>query len=152
VSPEVAAVWGIEPREGTARLAAGAVYLAAVVAFLLLQEVGLRLRREEHRAWWAGTGRDLLNVAGLVAIAAALRVLGVSWPAAVLVGGTLTLLLFGAYTLFATQTRVPHARALAVAVGLLLAVPVLAWPEQVVGIFGAAVGTLFPGVPSRGRP
>lgn len=145
-------VWAIEPREGTARLAAGAVYLAAVVAFLLLQEVGLRLRREEHRAWWAGSGRDLLNAVGLVAIGSALRLLGLSWPAAFLVGGTLTLLLFGAYTLFATQTRVPHARAWAVAAGLLLAVPVLAWTEDVVGIFGAAAGALFPGAPGSSRP
>ncbi|HSN92113.1 MAG TPA: hypothetical protein VLS93_12860 [Anaeromyxobacteraceae bacterium] len=144
--------WGIEPREGTSRLLAGAVYLAAVVAFMLLQEVGLRLRRDEHRAWWAGSGRDLLNAAGLVAIAVALRLLGLSWPAALLVGGTLTLLLFGAYTLFATQTRLPHAHAWAVAAGLLLALPVLAWTEDVVGILGAAAGALFPGLPAPPRP
>ena len=37
-------------------VAAGTSYAAAAVAFLLAQELGLRLRREEHRAWWAGTG------------------------------------------------------------------------------------------------
>ena len=142
----MAALWGIEPREGGARLAAGAVYLAAVVAFLLLQELGLRLRREEHRAWWAGTGRDLLNAAGMAALSGALRVLGVSWPAPILAGGTLTLLLFGTYTLFATQSRVPHPRAWALATGLLLAAPVLAWTEEVVGLFGSAAAALFPGM------
>lgn len=142
----VAPLWGIEPREGGARLAAGALYLGAVVAFFLLQELGLRLRHEERRAWWAGSGRDLLNAAGLAGLAGALRVLGVSWPAALLVGGTLTLLLFGTYTLFATQSRVPHPRAWALATGLLLAVPVLAFTEQVVGLFGAAASALFPAV------
>jgi hypothetical protein len=146
VARVVASLWGIEPREGGARLAAGAIYVAAVVAFLLLQEVGLRLRREEHRAWWAGTGRDLLNLAGLAALSGALRILGVSWPAAVLVGGTLTLLLFGTYTLFAIQSRVPHPRAWALAGGLLLALPVLAWTEAVVEFFGSAAAALFPGV------
>lgn len=145
----VASVWGIEPREGGARLAAGALYLGAVVAFFLLQELGLRLRREEHRAWWAGTGRDLLNVAGLAGLAGALRVLGVSWPAALLVGGTLTLLLFGAYTLFATAGRVKHPRAWALTTALLLSVPVLAFTEEVVGLLGAAVAALFPGIGPR---
>jgi hypothetical protein len=136
-------VWGIEPRSGAARLLAAAVYLAAVLAFLLLQEVGLRLRRDEHRAWWAGTGRDLLNVAGLAAIAGALRLLGVSWPAALLVGGTLTLLLFGASVLFAT-VAMPHPRAWAVATGLVLALPVLAFTPDVVELFASAARALFP--------
>jgi hypothetical protein len=141
-------MWSVEPRGEGARLLAGAAYIAAVVAFLLLQEVGLRLRREEHRAWWAGTGRDLLNVAGLVTIASALRLVGVSWPAALLVGGTLTLLLFGATVFFATQTRATHLRGWSLAAGLALAVPVLLWTPQVVAAFAAAAGALFAPAPS----
>jgi uncharacterized membrane protein len=137
-------VWGIETRTGAARVLADVAYLAAVIAFVLLQEVGLRLRREEHRAWWAGTGRDLLNAAGLVAIAGALRLVGLAWPAALLVGGTLTLLLFGASVLFATQTGTAHPRAWALAAGLVVAVPVLLWTAEVVDAFAAAAGALFP--------
>ena len=43
----------LEPRSA-AVAAAVALYLAAVALLILLQEVGLRLRREERRAWWAG--------------------------------------------------------------------------------------------------
>jgi uncharacterized membrane protein len=136
-------VWSLEPGAGGARILGGAAYLAAVVAFLLLQEVGLRLRREEHRAWWAGTGRDLLNVAGLVAVGGTLRLVGLSWPAALVVGGTLTLLLFGASVFFATQTDLAHPRAWAVAAGLALAIPVLLWTREVVGAFAAAATALF---------
>jgi hypothetical protein len=128
---------------GAAHAAAGAVYLAAVLAFLLLQGVGLRLRREEHRAWWAGSGRDLLNAAGLLAIAGSLRLLGFSGPAALLVGGTLTLVLFGASVFVATQLRPTHARAWAVGAGLLLALPVLVAPDAVVSAFAALAHALF---------
>ena len=124
-------------------LAAGVLYLAAVVAFLLLQEVGLRLRREEHRAWWAGSGRDLLNLAGLVAIGGTLRLLGLSWPAALLAGGTQTLLLFGVTVFLATQTATHHPRAWAVAVGLLISWPLLVWRGAVVSALGWAAGGLF---------
>jgi hypothetical protein len=142
-----ARVWTLEDRSGAGRLLAGAVYLGAVVAFLLVQEIGLKLRREEHRAWWAGSGRDLLNVAGLVAIAGALRLVGLSAGAAVLVGGTLTLLMFGASVLVATQTSTRHPRAWAFAAGLALAVPVLVFPRAVVAMFARLAGGLFPAGP-----
>ncbi|HET8539255.1 MAG TPA: hypothetical protein VFL83_05230 [Anaeromyxobacter sp.] len=137
-------MWTLEPRGATGRLLAGAAYLAAVVAFLLVQELGLRLRREEHRAWWAGTGRDLLNVAGLVAIAGALRLVGLSAGAALLVGGTLTLLMFGASVLVATQLDTRHPRLWAFAAGLALALPVLAFPGEVVAAVARLVEALFP--------
>ncbi len=140
-------MWTLTARDGTDRLLAGAVYLGAVVAFLLVQELGLRLRREEHRAWWAGTGRDLLNVAGLFAIAGALRLVGLSSGAALLVGGTLTLLMFGASVLVGTQLSTRHPRAWAFAAGLLLAIPVLLSPARVVGAFARVAGALFPGAP-----
>lgn len=136
-------MWTLEPRQALARALAGALYLAAVLGFLSMQELGLRLRREEHRAWWAGTGRDLLNAAGLVAIATALRALGLTWPAALLVGGTLTLVLFGASVFVATQIDVAHPRAWAIGAGLALAVPVLLHAERVVAAFGAVAAALF---------
>src|SRR5512138_3720949 len=116
-------MWTVAAPAGVSGVLADALYIAAVAAFLLLQRVGLRLRRAEHRAWWAGSGRDLLNAAGLLAIGGALRLLGLSWPAALLVGGTETLLLFGATVFLATQTGTRHPRAWALLAGLALSVP-----------------------------
>jgi hypothetical protein len=137
-------VWTLEDRGGVGRLLAWAAYLGAVVAFLLVQELGLRLRREEHRAWWAGSGRDLLNVAGLFAIGGTLWLAGLSAGAALLVGGTLTLLMFGASVLFA-GTR--HPRRWAFVAGLALAVPVLLFPGAVVEAYARVARALFPGGP-----
>jgi uncharacterized membrane protein YgdD (TMEM256/DUF423 family) len=137
-------VWTLDARDGVDRLLAGAVYLGAVVAFLLAQELGLRLRRAEHRAWWAGSGRDLLNVAGVFAIAGALRLVGLSPGAALLVGGTLTLLMFGASVLVATQLDTRHPRTWSFAAGLALAVPVLLFPGEVVGAVASIADALFP--------
>ncbi len=136
-------MWTLAPRSGPEALAASVVYLAAVAAFLLLQEIGLRLRRAEHRAWWAGSGRDLLNMAGLVVIGGALRLLGLSWPAALLVGGTQTLLLFGATVFLATQTTTRHPRIWGLVAGLVLSLPLLFYRAEVVAAFGRAAGALF---------
>jgi len=135
----------IDSPAGTARALAIAAYLCAVLAFLLAQEVGIRLRDEEHRAWWAGTGRDLLNAAGLVAIAGALHLLGLGWPAALLVGGTLTLAMFGASVLVATQLATEHRRLWAFALGLAFALPVLVFLDRVVAAVATVVEALFPG-------
>ncbi len=113
-------MWTIDPAAGPLPWAA---FVAAVVAFLFVQELGLRFRREEHRVWWASSGRDLLNVAGLVAVAGALRLCGFSWPAALLVGGSLTLAMFGASVLVATQLETAHPRAWSFAVGALFGAP-----------------------------
>ena len=136
-------MWTIAPRSGPEALAASAVYLAAVAAFLSLQEIGLRLRRAEHRAWWAGSGRDLLNVAGLVAMGGSMRLLGLSWPAALLVGGTQTLLLFGATVFLATQTSTRHPRIWGLAAGLVLSLPLLIYRAGVVAAFGKVATALF---------
>jgi hypothetical protein len=137
-------VWTLEPSSGSVRQAAAVAALAAaVVGFLLVQETGLRLRREEARAWWAGTGRDLINAAGLLAIAGALRWSGFPWPAALLVGGTLTLAMFGASVFVATQLRTDHPRAWAFAAGAAFAVPVFLCPRQVLAAFSAVAAALF---------
>ncbi|WP_242344345.1 hypothetical protein [Anaeromyxobacter terrae] len=145
-------MWTITSPAGAARALALAAYLGAVLAFLLLQEIGLRLRDEEQRAWWAGTGRDLLNAAGLVAIAGALRLLGLRWPAALLVGGTLTLAMFGASVLVATQLETAHRRLWAFVLGLAFALPALVFLDRVVAAFALLVGALFPGEPASSLP
>lgn len=140
-------MWIVEPRAGAARTLADAAFAAAVVGFLLVQEIGLRLRREERRAWWAGAGRDLINAAGLLALAGALRLRGFAWPAAVLVGGTLTLAMFGASVFVATQVRTSHPRAWAFAAGAAFAAPVLLFPRDVLAGFATVAGALFGAVP-----
>ncbi|HVO21234.1 MAG TPA: hypothetical protein VMU15_18370 [Anaeromyxobacter sp.] len=136
-------MWTVAPRAGVEALAESALFVATVAAFLVLQEVGLRLRREEHRAWWAGSGRDLLNVAGVLAIGGALKLLGLSWPAALLVGGTVTLLLFGATVFLATQTETRHPRAWALAAGLILSASLLWFRVELVAALGSVVRALF---------
>ncbi len=136
----------LEPRSAAWRALSTAVYLAAVVLFVLLQEVGIRLRREEHRAWWAGNGRDVINAAGFAALAGVLRLLGFPSPAALLLGGTLTLVLFGAYVFMATQTEAAHPRAWAIVIGVAVSLPVLALPAAVAAALAAIVHGLFHGV------
>jgi hypothetical protein len=72
--------------------------------------------------------------------------LGLSWPAALLVGGTLTLLLFGASVFVATQTSTRHPRAWAFALGAAVALPVPLFTAQVVSALAAVAGALFPSV------
>lgn len=136
-------MWTYQPWGGARGLAAVGLYLGAVVAFLALQEAGLRLRREEVRAWWAGSGRDLINTGGLVAISGALRLLGFPWAGALFVGGTLTLLMFGASVFVATQTGARHPRRWAFLAGLVLAAPPLVAPRPVLEAFARVAVALF---------
>jgi hypothetical protein len=138
-------MWTLEPTTGAAAGAAGAAHLAAMALLVWFQEIGQRLRREEHRAWWAGTGRDLLNAAGFAAIAGALHGAGFPGPAAALLGATETLLVFGIYTYAATRTDLAHPRAWTIGAGVLVCLPALAWPGEVAGLLGAVAGALFPG-------
>ncbi len=134
----------LEARTAIARAAAGASYLVAVALLVLLQEVGLRLRREERRAWWAGNGRDLLNAVGFAAVTAALRAYGFPFPAALVAGASVTLALFGTSIFFETRARVRHPRAWAVAVGVVLATPPLLAPAAVLAILGQVTAALLP--------
>ena len=129
-------------RSDFARAAAAAGYLAAVTLLVLLQEVGLRLRREERRAWWAGSGRDLLNALGFAEVAVALRAYGFPPAAALYLAATATLVLFGT-SIFMTRAPVAHPRAWAVAVGLIFATPVLVVPQRVLDVFQRAAAALF---------
>jgi hypothetical protein len=117
-------MWSIEPVTGTARAVAAATLLAAVAGSVWLEELGDRLRREEHRAWWAGHGRDVINVLALLAIAGALRLHGFPGPAAL-------------------PERF-HPRVLALCAAFLLALPLLCWPGDVVAMSGQVAAALFP--------
>jgi hypothetical protein len=139
-------VGSLDPRTDGARAAAAVAYLASVALLVLLQELGLRLRREEQRAWWAGNGRDILNAVGLAAVVGSLRAFGFPLPAALGVGGSMTLLLFGTSIFVETRERLRHARALAVVAGLAFAAPVLLFPGAVLAVFARVTAALFPGM------
>ncbi len=139
-------MWTPEPTQGLARAAAGAAHVGAMALFLWFQAIGQRLRREEHRAWWAGSGRDLLNVAGLAALSGSLHAGGYPGAAALLAGGSETLLLFGIYTFATLRTASAHPRAWATAAGLLVCLPAVLWPGPVLAGLSAVAGGLFPGL------
>jgi hypothetical protein len=137
-------MWTLEPRGPGDKALAAALYLASVALLVLLQEIGLRLRREERRAWWAGNGRDLLNALGFGAVTFALHAYGFPLPAALVAGASLTLVLFGTSIFMETQTSARHPRVWALAVGLVIAVPVLVVPGPVVEAIGRLALALFP--------
>jgi hypothetical protein len=137
-------MWILGQRSGLARALAAAGYLAAVALLVMLQEFGLRLRRRESRAWWAGTGRDLLNFLGFAAVTAALRAYGFPLPAALAMGATLTLALFGTSIFMETRAPFARSRAWALGVGLALATPVLVVPEAFLSSLGRLMRALFP--------
>lgn len=142
MTPET--LWALEARGETARAAAAAAYLVAVALLVALQELGVRLRREEARAWWAGNGRDLLNALGFAAVAASLRAYGFPLPAALATGGTLTLALFGTSVFMDRQDRIVRRRAWALVAALALAAPVLLFPRPLLALLGKVARRLFP--------
>jgi hypothetical protein len=136
-------MWTLAPRADSERTLAALALLGAVAGAVRLEELGELLRREEHRAWWAGHGRDVINVAALLAIAGALVLEGFPPPAALLAGGLLTLGLTG---VSAFEARLPdrlHPRLVALALALLLTLPPLGWPGVVVSGLGALAELLF---------
>jgi hypothetical protein len=136
-------MWTLEPTAALPRLLAAAAHLASMALLVWFQEIGQRLRREEHRAWWAGSGRDLLNAAGLAAIALSLRGAGFPGPAALLVGAAETLAVFGIYT-FTSTRALRHPRAYAILAGAVPCLPALVWPSQLAASLGSLARGLFP--------
>jgi uncharacterized membrane protein YkgB len=137
-------MWALEPRTEIERVAATLALLAAVASSVRLEELGDRLRREEHRAWWASNGRDVINAVALAVIAAALVLLGYPGPAALVVAGLLTMALTGVTVV---ETKLPeraHPRLLALALGLGLALPLLVWPGALIRELGRLAAALFP--------
>ncbi len=138
-------MWTLQPRGDAEQALARLALLAAVAGTVRLEELGELLRREEHRAWWAGHGRDVINAAAVLAHSAALALLGFPPPAAFVAGGLLTLALTGVSALEARLPERVHPRALAIALGLALASPLLLWPSGVVGGLDRLAAALFGG-------
>jgi hypothetical protein len=139
-------MWTLEPRTELARAVGAGLFLAAVAVFVMFQEVGLALRREEQRAWWAGSGRDLLNLIGLAAVAGTLRIFGYPLAGAIFCAGTLTLLLFGTSLWFETRGW-KRGRIWALSFGWLAAIPLLIAAKPVVAALAAITQRLFPHAP-----
>jgi hypothetical protein len=138
-------MWTLEPRTGGEQATAVVALVAAVAGAVRLEELGDRLRREEHRAWWASNGRDVINAAALLALGGALVLMGFPGPAALVTGGLLTLALTGVCVV---ESRLParaHPRLAALAMAFLLALPVALWPAEIAGALGAMAAALFPG-------
>ncbi|HET9553386.1 MAG TPA: hypothetical protein VFP50_10490 [Anaeromyxobacteraceae bacterium] len=138
-------MWSLEPRSDVERLSAALALVAAVAGAVQLEELGDRLRREEHRAWWASNGRDVVNAAALLVISGALMLRGFPGPAALVAGGLLTLALTGVCVVEGKLPARAHPRLLALAAALLLALPLLAWPSGVAAGLGRLAAALFPG-------
>jgi len=68
------------------------------------------------------------------------------------VGGTLTLAMFGASVLVATQLATAHRQRWAFALGLAFALPALVFLDRVVAAFALVVGALFPESAPPPRP
>jgi hypothetical protein len=138
-------MWTFQPRGDAEQALARLALLVAVAGAVRLEELGEHLRREEHRAWWAGHGRDVINGAAVLALSAGLVLLGFPAPAAFVAGALLTLVITG---ISALEARLPahlHPRALAIALALGLALPLLLWPAEVVaGLDGLATALFDP--------
>jgi Kef-type K+ transport system membrane component KefB len=136
-------MWALQPRDDTERTLARLALLAAVAGAVRLEELGEYLRREEHRAWWAGHGRDVINGAAVLVLSAGLVLLGFPAPAALVGGGLLTLTLTG---VSAVEARLPerlHPRASAIALGMVIVLPLLLWPAEVVDALDDLATALF---------
>ena len=136
-------MWALQPRDDTERTLARLALLAAVAGAVRLEELGEYLRREEHRAWWAGHGRDVINGAAVLVLSAGLVLLGFPAPAALVGGGLMTLTLTG---VSAVEARLPerlHPRALAIVLGMVIVLPLLLWPAEVVDALDDLATALF---------
>jgi hypothetical protein len=138
-------MWTLEARTAAARGAATVGYVVAVALLVALQEVGLRLKHEERRAWWAGNGRDLLNGVGFASVTAALRGFGFPLPCALFTGATLTLALFGTAIFLERRDRLAQRRLWALLAAATLATPVLVFAPELLRRLGHVAGELFPG-------
>ena len=142
-SASILRMWTLQPRGDAERALARLALLAAVAGAVRLEELGELLRREEHRAWWAGHGRDVINAAAVLTLAAALTLLGFPAPAAFVAGGLVTLALTGVSALEAKLPKSVHPRAVAIGFGLLLVLPLLLWPAAAVEGLGKLATSLF---------
>ncbi|AKU91385.1 hypothetical protein [Vulgatibacter incomptus] len=119
------------------------VFAAALVLFVALQPVAMRLRAEEHRTWWASNGRDVVNALAVVSISASVWLLGIALPLAIFLGCTLTLVLalFGTFL----HERVAGSWRLVLAIAAVLGAPLVIVPGEVAMAAAWCFSALFPG-------
>lgn len=74
-----------------ARLAGQLALVGSLALTVWLQQLELRLRREDAALWWASSGRDVINGMSLAAIVLSLWLNGFPGPSALIGGATLLL-------------------------------------------------------------
>lgn len=115
---------------------------SALALSLLFQEIALRLRAREGTSWWVSNGRDVANALALGLLLVAIRWgSGAPWHLALLLGGSITLLLTALARALLDQ---PRSRWMVVAVvGVVLVSPLVAAPERVLRDVGTLMAWLF---------
>lgn len=119
-------------------------YIAALALFVWLQQIGVRLREHEADTWWAGNGRDVVNALAVTTLSAAIWTQGISFPLALLFGGTLTLLLTVLH--MALLGRVARTAPVIVAAAVLVGAPLVFAPATVARAGAALLAGAFPSV------
>lgn len=108
-------------------LARTAILYIALALSIAAQEIALRLRAQERSAWWASNGRDVANAFALGVLLVAIRWTGAPWHLALLLGGSITLVLTAVARALYQKMRRPW-RVVAL-VGTALTLP-LVWDGQ----------------------
>lgn len=119
------------------------VYVAALLLFVYLQKVALRLRQEEVHAWWASNGRDVVNGLAAVTLSGAIWLQGMAPWLAIFIGCSLTLALALIHAgVVKLGARAPWKVVLVAA--FLLGAPLVLAPEPVAEATAAALRAAFP--------
>ncbi len=108
-----------------ARLAGQLALVGSLALAVWLQQLELRLRREDAALWWASSGRDIINGVSLAAIALALWLNGLPGPSA-LIGGAALLLAITLFERILLRSRdLKHPVGLALLFAVAIAAPFL---------------------------
>ena len=116
-------VFRISP--GGSRLAGQLALVGSLALTVWLQQLELRLRREESALWWASNGRDFINGISLAAIILSLWLNGLPGPSALLGGSTLLLATILFERVLLRRPRFGHPVLFALFFALALAAPFL---------------------------
>jgi len=126
---------------------------AALALAALVYDVFLAALRREDRAfpstdptestWWFGYARDLVNLLGLLMFAAGFRILGLTWPMALLAGGLWTLGAYGLDYFFGRALSVRRAELALAATLIVLGFVGAAARAPLADAIAAVLGRLF---------
>lgn len=131
---------GYEPWAMPARPLGTVGFIVLVVVVSYLERLQFRLRRLEGSKWWASNGRDVLNLAALLLMIGALKIIGFSGPLSLCVAATIVIVLSA---LQMELDKHKHQAAWSLVVGLLLSAPVLAFPAAADEVFTRLIAALF---------